>query len=314
MGKRKGGSSGGGKSKKFKVGGFIDPYTSGVYATCTRGREQQCRKELMNLFSEKIEQYFDLENLENSEEDVEGESEELSIEDQIKKELGEMKESTVTKKELLTPIDLGCECLVFIKTRYPVKPETLIQKLVEESASSAQKTTRFTQRLTPISFSCSATNEELIKLAKRVLKPHFHKEEGQEPYKFAIQVSKRNFNAIPKLDIIKRIAECVGREHGHSVDLKKYDKLIMVECYKSNIGMSVVDKYEEYDKFNLQQIFDKTLGNDKDDNSSRVKNSRVNVATEEEEGEKEEFHTDKEIEGGEKTAEGDEQKSFEKEA
>lgn len=274
MGKRRGGPSGSsGKSKKFKVGGFIDPYTSGIYATCNRGREQNCRKELMNLFSEKIEEYFDLDaEVEDDDEVEEKKEEELSIEDQIKKELGELKESSDSKRELLKPIDLGCECLVFIKTRQPVKPEILIQRLVEESATLAKKTTRYTQRLTPITFSCSATIEELIKLAKRVLKPHFHKGDGtQKPVKFAIQVSKRNFNALEKGDIIKRIAECVGQDHGHSVDLKKYDKLIMVECYKSNIGMSVVEKYDEYDKFNLQQIFDKSQGGDE---ISRVKQSQ----------------------------------------
>lgn len=269
MGKRAG--EHGASKKKFKVGGFIDPYTQGVYATCTRGREQQCRKELMNLFSEKIEQYFDLD--EEDDDAEEGTEVELSIEEQIQKEVGELKEASAGKREHLKPIDLGCECLVFIKTRRPVKPEVLVQRLVAECAELSQKTTRYTQRLTPISFSCTPTVEELVKMCQRVLKPHFHRDHDQPPLKFAIQVSKRNFNALPKLDIIKRIAECVGRDHGHLVDLKHYDKLIMVEGFKSNLGMSVVDKYEEYGKFNLQQIFDSSNSEGKD-SISRVKQSQ----------------------------------------
>lgn len=259
MAKRAGGSHGGGK-KKFKALGFIDPSTSGVYATCNRGKEQQCRKELMNLLTEKAEQYFDLDGAEAEADDEPG----LSIEDQIKQELGELK--TPTKNQFLRPIELGCECLVFIKTRRPIRPEELVERICQECVESKVKTTRVTQKLSPVTYSVSPTMEELKKLAVRVLLPHFH-QENQKPYKFAIQVSRRNFNTLEKGDIIKTVAECVGRDHGHSVDLKKYDKLIMVECYKTNVGMSVVNNYEKYEKYNLQQIFEKNMG---DSELSRV--------------------------------------------
>lgn len=49
----------------------------------------------------------------------------------------------------------------------------------------------------------------------------------------------------------------MGNSHGHSVDLKNYDKLIIVECYKNNIGMGVANNFLKYSKYNLQQIFDK---------------------------------------------------------
>ncbi|KAK6464337.1 thump domain-containing protein [Scheffersomyces coipomensis] len=280
MGKRKGGHSGdGGKKKKFKATGFVDPNTSGVYATCNRGREQQCRKELMNLFSEKIEEYFDLDK-EVSDDDEEDEEEkeevkELSIEDQIKQELNDMKEEKKSKKSLLHPIELGCECLIFIKTRRTIDPEILVSRICQESFESNIKTTRYTQKLSPVTFSVSPTIEEIKKLAKRVLAKHFHQPTDiQKPLKFAIQIGKRNFNAIPKDTIIKAVAESVGRDHGHKVDLKQYDKLIMVECYKTNVGMSVVDNYLKYEKFNLQQIFEKNLSDDT--SSSRVKDTNGN--------------------------------------
>lgn len=266
MGKRKGDSHGGGK-KKFKALGFIDPNTSGVYATCNRGKEQQCRKEIMNLLSEKIEQYYDLDDVEDDENDDEA-KEELSIEDQIKQELNGLKAPNA-KRQFLKPIELGCECLVFIKTRRPINPEELVEKVCKECMESKVKNTRVTQKLSPVTFSVSPTMDELKKLAVRVLKPHFH-QSNQKPYKFAIQVNRRNFNTLEKGDIIKTVAECVGREHGHLVDLKKYDKLIMVECYKTNVGMSVVNNYEQYERFNLQQIFEKNLSDDNE--LSRVKN------------------------------------------
>ena len=182
-----------------------------------------------------------------------------------------MQETKGNKREILKPIDLGCECLVFIKTRRPIEPATFVENICGECSLSKIKTTRYTQKLSPITYSVTHTMEEIKKLAQRVLKPHFHNETDQKPYKFAIQVSKRNFNALQKPDIIKAIAESVGRDHGHSVDLKNYEKLIMVECYKSNIGMSVVNNYDKLEKFNLQQIFEKSMEN-KDTKSDTKEN------------------------------------------
>lgn len=291
MGKRKSNSGGGNRNKKYKVSGFIDPNTSGVYATCNRGREQGCRKELMNIFSEKVDQWWPdwQEKLEEEPELPESEKKdqkELSVEEKIKLELAEMdnaKDSEKKTKSILQPMDLGCECLIFIKTKKPVDPTELVHRFCEEASNTRAKNTRYTQKLTPITFSVSASKEELLKLAEKVLKPHFHAED-QKPVKFAIQVTRRNFNTLEKDDIIKTVANCVGREHGHKVDLKQYDKLILVECYKNNIGMSVVLDYLKYEKYNLQQIFEKDMG---ETSESRVAASKKEETSETLENKKE---------------------------
>ncbi|CCH42573.1 THUMP domain-containing protein 1 [Wickerhamomyces ciferrii] len=264
--RRNNGGRGQDRKKKYKVAtGIIDPQTSGIYATCNRHHEKQCEKELKLLFDDKFEQFYKDVGVEEDE-DSKGEEEELSIEESIKRELEGLqqpKEKDPTKKEPFQFIDLGCECVVFVKTRKPVDPTFLVEKICEEAFESKIKNTRYTQKLTPITWSSSASIEELTKLAKHVLAPHFHQDkEIQKPLSFAVKVSSRNFNTIEKMDIITKIAECVGRDHGHKVDLKKFDKLILVECFKNNIGMSVVNNYEKYQKYNLQQIFEKQLKED----------------------------------------------------
>lgn len=42
----------------------------------------------------------------------------------------------------------------------------------------------------------------------------------------------RNHNILSRDDVIKTVADLVSKTDGHTVDLKKYDKLIIVECYK----------------------------------------------------------------------------------
>ncbi|KAG7663357.1 uncharacterized protein J8A68_003105 [[Candida] subhashii] len=261
MGKRRGGSSDGGNAKKrYKkpTNVLLDPNTSGIYATCNRNKEKACKQELMLYLQDKIEELYKVSELEDEEdEDESSVKEELSIEDKLQQELNEMKESSKNKTNLLTPIDIDCECLVFIKTKKPIDPEELVEKVCEESYESTVKRTRYTQKLSPVMDSCSASKEELQNLTRRVLARHFHQSEDQKPIKFAININKRNFNTLNKDQMIKAIAECVGNEHGHKVDLKDYDKLILVECFKNNIGMSVVNNYQKYNKYNLQQIYEK---------------------------------------------------------
>lgn len=255
--------------KRFKSGSkLIDPNTSGIYATCPRRKENSCRQELMNLFSEKIPEYFDLTKTNNNDEeekegddDKDDDKKELSIEDKIKLELEEIKESKESKKDFLQPIELDVECLIFIKTKKPIDPEILIQNICKECYETGIKNTRYTQKLMPIKNTCTTTGDEPLEniksLAKKVLAPHFHNDKDQKSIKFAIQVSKRNFNQVKSDEIIKTIAETIGHDHGHIVDLKNYDKLIIVECYKNSVGMGVADNYLKYSRFNLQQIYDK---------------------------------------------------------
>lgn len=256
--------------------GFLDPSTSGVYATCARKHEKQAIQELGLLFEEKVEEIYG-DELKDDDDDVENKTDKeneqgLSIEDKIQRELQVLREKKTgvdqngeKKKEVLQFIDLNCECVIFCKTRKPVVPEKFVKQVIKGLAdpSHMEKRTRYIQKLTPITSSCSASKEQLIKLAERVLAPHFHNGTDQPGLKFAVEVTRRNFNTMERLDVIKQVVSCVVQDgkYNHQVDLKNYDKLVLVECFKSNIGMSVVDAdyTKEYRKYNVQQIYEKKL-------------------------------------------------------
>lgn len=278
--KRPASGNDGQRKKKFRMAsGFIDPATSGIYATCARRKEKRAAEELKLYFEEKIEELYGDEIKKLAEEDNEANEvseesepkEELSIEEQIQQEVSELKKKANNnnltkeekKKELVQFIDLDCECVIFCKTRKPVNPEELVKKIMEELADPENtiKRTRYVQKLTPIMSSCSASLEQLNKLAEHVLGPRFHTEAAKEKgIKFAIEVTRRNFNTIPKMDIINSLVSYIGQNqtYKHKVDLKDYDKLVLVECFKNNIGISVVDRdYSKvYRKYNIQQIYE----------------------------------------------------------
>lgn len=207
-------------------------------------------QELQLLFTEKYEEMYGDKEAEGSDE------EDLPIEEQIKKELESLKKPTTEAKPVVSFIDVQCECVIFAKLRKPIVPEEFVHKILTEMRGSEVKRTRYIQKLHPVTSSCSASPEELEKLCERVLKPHFT--EDMEPTTFAIEVIRRNFNTIEKDDIIKTVASGVGKlTKKAKVDLKQYKKLIIVECFKNNIGMSVVSEYQELKKYNVTQLFEK---------------------------------------------------------
>jgi tRNA acetyltransferase TAN1 len=139
----------------------------------------------------------------------------------------------------------------------PIVPSEFIVEICQDAKDSGIKKTRYTQRLTPVDLTAAANLEGLKRICPIVLKPHFHKEQDQKPMKFAIRPGIRNHNKLNRDEIIKTVAEFVGKDHGHSVDLKNYDKLIIVECFKNSLGMAVLDKFDSLERFNLQQIYEK---------------------------------------------------------
>lgn len=188
------------------------------------------------------------------------------IEDAIAKELGQLSAPDKTKKERFRPIDTGCECVVFFRTRKPIEPVDLVLRVCEDAAHSGAKKSRYAQRLSPVTLTATANVEGVKRLAASVLEPHFHKEEGQEPLKFAIRPTIRNHNTMTRDEVIKTVAQSVGSEYGHKVDLKNYDKLILVEIFRSSVGMSVVDRrFESLERFNLEQIFQRQFKTDEKD-------------------------------------------------
>lgn len=178
-------------------------------------------------------------------------------------------------------MEIGCECVIFVRTRLPIDPVDFVGKVCKDVKYGSQiKRSRFAQRLTPIVCTATANIEGLNRLFNTVLAPEFYNR--GVPQTFAIRPTLRNHNVLSREDIINKTAKFIISAPIHdktenndmettltkseppkkekiknSVDLKNYEKMVIVECYKSIVGMSVVgpEFEKEYHRFNLEQIF-----------------------------------------------------------
>ena len=205
----------------------IEPGDCGIWVTCEMGKEGKCTAELRDLFEEYARKLYGSPEEQADCEDSNADTE-ADIEAEIRKEVQGMKSAVTKKKALFQPVKMDIQCVLFFKTRPPVEPVPFVHTICKDAAEGARQRARFVKRLSPMTMMGKATEEGLAKVASSVLGPVFHDERNS--MKFAIRPTRRNHNVMKRDDIITQVARAVGGNH--KVDLKGYDRLILVDVYR----------------------------------------------------------------------------------
>ncbi|KAL8926512.1 MAG: hypothetical protein Q9208_002839 [Pyrenodesmia sp. 3 TL-2023] len=243
--------------KNYSAAPSIKPGDAGIWATCEMHKEGLCTVELKDFFNECADViYGDASTNElPATENKRGTSDD--IEADINMEVKVIQSSNSKQDALFVPVKIDVQCVLFFKTREPVEPVSFVHRICDDaSKDKLLKRTRFVKRLTPMTRMGKANEKSLEDVAKAVLGPVFHGEEGRT-WKFAIRPTIRNNHAMKRDDVIKRVADLVGKSH--TVDLKHYDRLVLIDIYRNVLGMSVVGStYENLKRYNLAEILEKT--------------------------------------------------------
>lgn len=110
-------------------------------------------------------------------EDIESGDEDEDIESSIKKELVGM--SSVNRKDSkrnFKAIRAGIECVFFMKTRDPVEPVELCRRICRDAGACPdlkERKTKYINRLTPVSALDKASENGVVRTARKALAPWF---------------------------------------------------------------------------------------------------------------------------------------------
>jgi tRNA acetyltransferase TAN1 len=107
-----------------------------------------------------------------------------NIEDSIRLELESMQLTTVTmdsgqlqRTQIFTPICAAMECVFFMRTRSPVVPTELAIRICTDArrvgVERLERRCRYANRITPVLAMDRATENGIIRVARRVLGQHF---------------------------------------------------------------------------------------------------------------------------------------------
>lgn len=215
----------------------IEPGDAGIWATCEMHKEGKCTAELRDLFNEYAAKLYkgQLPQHEVAGDDfIDDEDDrieaEADIEAEISKEVKGINFASTKRAVWFQAVRVDVQCVLFFKTRKPVEPVSFVHAICEDAAlGKGIRRSRFVKRLTPMSRMGKASSGGLEEVARIVLQPVFHVEGGVSK-KFAIRPTIRNHSTMKRDEIIKQIATTVGM--GHTVDLKHYDFLVLVDIYK----------------------------------------------------------------------------------
>ena len=220
---------GSGKGQSDHATPSIEPGDSGIWVTCALGKEGKCTSDVRDLFEEYAAKLYgetgeDLRETHDTDHDVEAD-----IEAEITREVQGLKSKPKRQKALFQPVKMNIQCVLFFKTQSPIEPVEFVHTICKDALQGATRKCRWVQRLTPMTLMGKANPDDLERISLSVLKPVFHPD-GVRSKKFAIRPTKRNHNVMKRDEIIKQVARCVGSNH--SVNLKNYDHLILVEVYR----------------------------------------------------------------------------------
>lgn len=181
----------------------------------------------------------------------------------LRKESKGLASSSISRISLVT---LDIPCVSFLRLPMDQDPVALVYKICKEAYDKPDRPrSRYIKRLTPLTRVRKVLNDGIQALCNDVLPRHF----GDEVKRFAIRPTIRNNDKIKRDDLITLVADKVTELGQHTVDLKGYEKLILVDVYRNVCGMSVVDTdFEKFKRFNLAEIYAAGRENqDKDSNA-----------------------------------------------
>ncbi|KAG1831928.1 hypothetical protein DFJ58DRAFT_823653 [Suillus subalutaceus] len=245
-----------GRKRKYRSDGVSPTWVKrtiegpGIWATCVKGKEKGTVGELYDLFESLAADMWPLEG--HNSEDVD-ENEEDDLETQIAKEVAALKRPKVEKRfvNCLT----NTQCVIFMSCKPPVDPVKLVMKHVENVQETGVTRTKYTHRLTPVSGTCVANLPEIHSLCRRTVTAYCAQEntEGSpKARKYKVELRVRNHNTLTRMEIIQEVAKCMPSNY--TVDLDDPDVFVLVEVFKSTFGVSIVEDYYRFQKFNVMEL------------------------------------------------------------
>eukprot|EP01125_Pyxidicula_operculata_P017834 TRINITY_DN6299_c0_g1_i2.p1 TRINITY_DN6299_c0_g1~~TRINITY_DN6299_c0_g1_i2.p1 ORF type:complete len:233 (-),score=30.38 TRINITY_DN6299_c0_g1_i2:56-754(-) len=168
-------------------------------------------------------------------------------------------------------VDMGCKGSSFIKV---IDPNIPVVKFLSQIFQDLDKKgnevfqTRFTSKISPVEKTCQAKLDEVLKIAKDIIAPHFHP--PTPPCKYKVEFKRRLNDKFPRDECTKALVKMIA--HHNVVDLKKPEKIVLIELFKNGAGMSVITLSDFPKGLNIRTIIE---GGTKQAKSSKKDENRT---------------------------------------
>lgn len=242
--KRYGGGQGTGK--RWKASRELEVGMQGVLITCNMN-ERKCTSEAYNLLSQYADELYGPEKVQSTEGSEEDEDDDVDA--SLKKEVEQLKAQD--KERRFQAMESGANNVIFIRT-HNLESDKLVHHILSDLHTTKKKKSRVILRMLPVTGTCKAFQEDMLKFLTTFLEPWF---KTPNVASYQIVFKARNSSHNKRDDIIKAIAGLVGKLNPkNKVDLTSPELTIIVEVIKAVCCLSVVRDYTLFRKYNVQEV------------------------------------------------------------
>ncbi|KAM9314016.1 THUMP domain-containing protein 1 [Pholidichthys leucotaenia] len=282
------------QNKRWRGSRELEVGMRGILITCNMN-ERKCTAEAFNLLEEYADQLYGPEKLQDdagsSSEEEEAEEEDMDV--ALKKEVALLRTCGAKEKRRFQALGSGANNVIFIRTQN-VESDKLVHYILTDLHTTKKKKSRVILRMLPVTGTCTANQEKMLKYLNTFLEPWF-KTPSHATYQIAFKARNSTIN---RDEVIKSVAGLVGKLNPkNKVDLTNPELTIIVEVIKAVCCVSVVKDYMLYRKYNVQEVVKEELP------KSEVKTAKT-------ETDQEEKHNAAEVDKGEKNGDKDEDKKL----
>ncbi|XP_028263604.1 THUMP domain-containing protein 1 [Parambassis ranga] len=241
-----------GHNKRWKGSRELEVGMQGILITCNMN-ERKCTAEAFNLLNEYADKLYGPEKLQDNTEgsSEEEEAEEEDVDDALKKEVAQLQASGAKQQRRFQALDSGANNVIFIRTQN-LESDKLVHHILSDLHTTKKKKSRVILRMLPVTGTCKAFQEDMVKYLTTFLEPWF-KTPNCATYQIAFKA--RNSSHNKRDEIIKSIAGLVGKLNPkNKVDLTNPELTIIVEVIKAVCCISVLKDYTLYRKYNVQEV------------------------------------------------------------
>lgn len=240
------------QGKRWKGSRELEVGMQGILITCNMN-QRKCTAEAFNLLNEYAEELYGPEKLEDnggtSSEEEEADEEDVAA--ALKKEVAQLQASGRKQERRFQALQSGANNVIFIKT-HNLESDKLVHHILADLHATKKKKSRVILRMLPVTGTCKAFQEDMLKYLTTFLEPWF-KTPNSATYQIAFKA--RNSSHNKRDEIIKSIAGLVGKLNPkNKVDLTSPELTIIVEVIKAVCCVSVVKDYTLYRKYNVQEV------------------------------------------------------------
>lgn len=243
---------GGHHNKKWKGSRELEVGMQGILITCNMN-ERKCTAEAFNLLNEYADKLYGPEKLQdnNGSSSDEEEADEEDVDVALKKEVAQLQASGAKHERRFQALDSGANNVIFIKTKN-LESDKLVHHILSDLHSTKKKKSRVILRMLPVTGTCKAFQDDMVKYLTTFLEPWF-KTPNCATYQIAFKA--RNSSHNKRDEIIKSIAGLIGKLNPkNKVDLTNPELTVIVEVIKAVCCISVVKDYTLYRKYNVQEV------------------------------------------------------------